>query len=190
MRSKAEVLIVVATTVELEAVLSTFSPGRDVRPTQIAGRWYFDLGRINGTQAPWWTRITGPRVVVTLSEMGTATIGGSLPTVLEGIRDFQPKAVIGVGIAFGMDEGDQVIGDVLVSTQLFMYEPSKVGTDPEGPVIFHRGDISHAPRRLITLMRVADLGWKPARVQFGLFVTGEKLIDNREFRDKQLVSRV
>jgi len=55
------------------------------------------------------------------SEMGAATSGGALITVHKAIETLQPKAVIMVGLAFGIWPDKQQLGEILVSRQIMCY---------------------------------------------------------------------
>ena len=101
------------------------------------------------------------------------------------IHIFSPSAVIMVGIAFGINETKQKIGDVLVSRQLMLYDLQRIGTAEGGSaLIVPRGDRPHASGRLISYLQNAELDWDSAQVHFGLVLTGEKLVDNVDFRDQ------
>ena len=121
------------------------------------------------------------------SEMGSGGLGASQQTVQKGIAALSPAAVIMVGIAFGVNAEKQSIGDILVSQQLRLYELRRVGTHEEGGVeLILRGDRPHASPRLINLFQSAHLYWEDekAKVRFGLILTGEKLVDNVDFRQQ------
>jgi hypothetical protein len=47
-----------------------------------------------------------------------------------------------------------------------------------------RGDKPHASPWLINHFKSANLLWKGAKVRFGVVLTGEKLVDNVDFRDQ------
>ncbi len=85
-----------------------------------------------------------------------------------------------VGIAFGVDEKKQRIGDILIAQQLQLYDLQRVGADR----IVLRGDKPHASLRLIDYFRQADLDWNDAKVEFGLILSGEKLVDNLDYREQ------
>jgi nucleoside phosphorylase len=167
--SKADVLIVTVTKVESRAVMKAFqeATGKAPKPESLGERTYHNLGELNGA-----------RVFMALSEMGAGGLGASQQTVHKGILALSPSAVIMVGIAFGVDEQKQAIGDILVSQQLLIYELQRVGKEE----IISRGDKAHASIRLIDYFRSADLYWKEATVRFGLILTGEKLVDNIDYR--------
>jgi nucleoside phosphorylase len=168
---KADVLIVTVTRVESRAVMKAFQEitSHASKPEQIEGRTYHNLGKINGTH-----------VYMAVSEMGAGGLGASLQTIERAIRTFQPSAVIMIGIAFGINNQKQVIGEVLVSQQILLYELQRVGQNK----LMSRGDKAHASTRLVNLLRSADLYWSEGAVNFGLILTGEKLIDNIDYRDQ------
>ncbi len=94
--------------------------------------------------------------------------------------DVRPSAVIMVGIAFGLNEQKQAIGDVLVAKQLWLYDLRRIGKDQ----IIPRGDKPHASTKLINRFQNAYLHWKGAKVHFGLVLTGAALVDNVDYRDQ------
>jgi nucleoside phosphorylase len=102
--------------------------------------------------------------------------------VQKGIAALWPKAVVLVGIAFGVDEQKQAIGDILVSRQLWLYDLQRVGADK----IIPRGDKPHASSWLIDYLRSAKLYWKEPDivVRFDLVLSGEKLVDNIDYREQ------
>lgn len=170
--SKPNILIVTVTKVESEAVLQTFqeATGQQAKDELKNNLVYKYLGEIKGA-----------KVFMALSEMGASGPGASHATVRNGIVALQPGAVIMVGIAFGVDKKKQEIGDILVSRQLMLYEPQRVGAGEIRP----RGDRVHASSWLVNRLRQAELSWHNggAKVRFGLVLTGEKLIDNVDYRE-------
>ena len=173
MISQADVLIVTATPVESRAVIETFGAltGQPSSPVSVGDRIYHDLGEVRET-----------RVFLALTEMGATGLGACLQSVQKGIAALRPSAVIMVGIAFGMNEQKQAIGDILVSQQLLLYESQRLG---EGKIIL-RGDKPHASTRLINYIESARLYWKESSitVRMGLILSGEKLVDNLDYREQ------
>src|SRR6202011_2440660 len=82
----------------------------------IGGRLYHNLGEINGTT-----------VYHAISEMGSGGSGGMQQTVEKAITALDPGAIIAVGIAFGVNEEEQQIGDIIVSKLLRLYGLQRVG---------------------------------------------------------------
>lgn len=112
-------------------------------------------------------------------------------TVNLAFQDLNPRTVVAVGIAFGIDASKQRIGDVLVSTSVQGYEIARV--EPDGHI---------TPRQLPRMTprtpghRFLDResygcppGW-PAeawpRIARGVLLSGGKLIDNVDFRNSLL----
>ncbi|MCC8999661.1 MAG: SUMF1/EgtB/PvdO family nonheme iron enzyme, partial [Candidatus Contendobacter sp.] len=63
---------------------------------------------------------------------------------------------------------------------LQLYDLQRIGKDQ----IVLRGDKPHASPRLIDYFRHADLDWNDAKVEFGLILSGEKLVDNLDYREQ------
>jgi internalin A len=172
-----DVLLVVTTDVEFHAVAAAAKPltGRDYREHHGSIRTYYDLGSI-----------AGANVFVVETEMGSMRPGGSLSTVAAAIQELRlgsasgrrPASVIAVGIAFGINERKQAIGQVLVSNHLRTYDPERVGT---GEVI-PRGDRVAASTMLIGRMRAASKRMTNVKVEPGLLLSGEKLVDSLDYR--------
>jgi nucleoside phosphorylase len=173
MDHRADVLIVTVTKVEGRAVLDVFreATGNESTPVLIDDRTYQDIGVINQAH-----------VFMALSDMGAGGPGGSQEAVRKAIDALSPDAVIMVGIAFGIDEKKQAIGDILVSKQILLYDLQRVGKD----AIHSRGDKVHASTLLINRMANADLTWDEnvAKVIPGLILSGDKLVDNIDYRNQ------
>ncbi|MBT9096115.1 NACHT domain-containing protein [Methylovulum psychrotolerans] len=128
----------------------------------------------------------GMEVIHAISEAGSGSVGAAQQTTEKAIRAWQARAVIAVGIAFGIDEGKQEIGDVLVSTQLRQYELGRVNSNG---TITPRASAPDASPVLLNRIRVVNtnqqrqhtLSWP--KLEFGQILTGEKLVDNLDYRD-------
>jgi nucleoside phosphorylase len=173
----ADVLIVTATKAESKAIVEVFQgvSGNKTEPIAIGDRMYHDLGIINGA-----------RVFFAQSEMGASGLGASQQTVQKGIEALSPEAVIMTGIAFGIDAEKQSIGDILVSLRLRLYELLRVSTEDGSIKIIPRDDRPHASPWLLDRFRSADIYWDESKpkVRFGLILSGEKLVDNIDFREQ------
>ena len=172
---KADILLVTVTSIEAQAVLNMFveETGQVFQRHFIGDKTYFDLGVLKGA-----------RIVMVQSEMGASGPGGALLVVDEGIRMLSPSAVIMVGIAFGLNE-TLSIGDILVSQQLLGYELQKVATGSEGKVeIIPRGDRARASTKLLDRFLGGLLDWHGPKVEYGLILSGDKLIDHQDFRNQ------
>jgi nucleoside phosphorylase/tetratricopeptide (TPR) repeat protein len=169
----ADILLITVTDVESRAVMKVFreATGKAPQLEAIGDRDYHDLGELNGT-----------RVFMALSEMGASGPGGSHESVRKGIEALSPAAVIMVGIAFGVNQQKQAIGDILVSQQLRLYDLQRVSKDE----IILRADKPHASTWLINRFKNAALHWdeSKAKVRFGVILSGEKLVDDVDYRDR------
>ena len=124
-------------------------------------------------------------IVHAICEMGAGGIGASQQRTSDVITHWKPAAVIAVGIAFGIDETKQQIGDVLVATQLRDYELSRVNEDAS---ITLRADIGSTSDPLKNRLRTKDAVEKRKsrdwpKVRFGMLLCGQKLIDNVDYRN-------
>ena len=172
-----DVLLVTATEVEARAVLKVFTgQGSPFGRHHIGESTYFDLGVIGGA-----------RTFLVQSEMGAGGPAGATLVVYEGIKALSPSAVIMVGIAFGLIPQEQSPGDILVSRQLVGYELQKVEQGPDGKeIIKARGDRVQASPRLLSRLRASIYDWQGPKVHFGLVLSGNKLVNHINFRNKLL----
>jgi nucleoside phosphorylase len=177
MNVTADILIVTANRIEAKAVLDAFGKATSMpAPMFTSGNCtYSDLGSLNDH-----------RVVMVQSEMGSGSLGASQQTVEEAIVTLQPSAIFMIGVAFGVDSGKQKIGDVLVSKQILLYEPQRIGTENGELKLLPRGSRVDASTRLLSLLRAVDArgGTGDPVVTFGLILSGEKLVDNVAFREQ------
>ena len=173
-----DVLLVTATDVEGQTVIDLFQQetGTEFQRRFLGNKTYHNLG------------IVGDATIYMIqTEMGSGGPSGSLLTVQEAINTLSPAAVIMVGIAFGVNEEKQQIGDVLVSQQLWLYDLKRVGTDAHGEMhISPRGDRPSASSRLLDRFRSGKIDWNGAEIRFGLLLSGDNLVDNIDYRNQLL----
>jgi small GTP-binding protein len=168
-----DLLLVTVNPHETKQLIKAFEEGTGskAQPVQKNRRLYRDLGTINGT-----------RVFHALSGMGSAGPGGTQQTVDKAIRALRPQAVICVGIAFGINDKNQSIGDILIAKQLRLYDLQRIGKR-----IMLRGEKPSASTWLINVFEsIAQTSWEGAPVLSGVMLTGQKLVDNFNYR-KQLL---
>ncbi|WP_420722492.1 hypothetical protein [Hwanghaeella sp. LZ110] len=174
--TRNHLLLVTATEVERDTVLRLAESITAREATIDFGnrRTYYRLGIIGNVN-----------VSLVQCEMGASTLGGSLITVSDAIKDTAPLAVIMVGIAFGVDDEKQSIGEIIVSKNLLSYEMQRVGTNKKGRrEIVARGDRVTASTKILSRLRAAESGWTGKKVHFGMMLSGEKLVDNIDYRDE------
>jgi nucleoside phosphorylase len=176
--SPAKILVVTVTEIETRAVIDAFKE-LGLPPyhrLHLQGKTYYDFGLLQDAH-----------VVLVQSEMGAVGIGAATTTIYKAITALSPTKIILVGIAFGVKKNTQKIGDILVSRQLFCYEPQKLGTNRDGtPLVLNRGDRATASASLLDKFRSGVYEWSDSAVHFGLMLTGEKLISDENFRTSLL----
>lgn len=178
-RNAIDLAILTTTTIEREAVLSIFKPlpgeERILEGSMSSGT--YRLGSFGCYRAVHFE-----------SSMGTQSRDGALLTVSEAISEWQPKATIVIGIAFGINRKKQRLGDVLIADSVAPYELQRVGD--KGTI--HRGQPIPCGTVLSERFRSRRTDWQKRQsgrhvhVFQGLLLSGEKLIDNKEFRDELL----
>lgn len=155
--------------------------GKDPLPLYLS-RSYYDLGSVGGL-----------RVALVRSEMGSGQPGGTTTTTLQALRDLNLRIVIAVGIVFGVNPEKQKIGQILYSRQLQCYELRKIGTNEETGAleIVPRGDKVTANPKVLDRLWDAAISWPESKEEGRplpvLMLSGDKLVDNLEFRDQQLL---
>lgn len=170
-----DLVLVTVNAHESQAVHAAFreATGREAIPVPLKERLYHDLGSVNGTT-----------VYHAISEMGAGGSGGMQQTVERVIGALKPGAVIAVGIAFGVNEEKQAIGDILVSKLLRLYDLQRVGT--RGKIVLRGARPDASPRLMSHFRGFAQTKWGGARVRIGVLLTGDKLVDDVDYRDQLL----
>lgn len=174
------VLLVTATDVESREVLDKLSPLPDeshIVEVFVENQTYY-LGVLG---------LYG--VVMVQSGMGSVGVNGSLITTIDAVRTWDPKAVIMIGIAFGINSKKQHIGDVIVSSHIIPYENSRVGNQ-----VIYRSEFP--PASTILVNRVKQIrDWvfpieetRNAQLFLGPLLTGEKLIDDLDFKTRLITA--
>ena len=169
-----DVVIMTATEVERDGVLRWLTPlPSEPRVLQgfVGPETYF-LGRFGEFN-----------VVVTKCRMGSAGPGSAALAAEQAQREWRPRAIIMVGIAFGKDPTKQRIGDVFVASEIICYEPQRVGA-----AVVYRGPVPPCDPILLNRFENA-IRWdfrRPDGIQsacrYGPLLSGEKLVDDPEFK--------
>lgn len=118
--------------------------------------------------------------------MGSISRDSSITTISEAITLFKPKIALMIGIAFGVDDVEQNIGDVLVSECITPYNFKKI---QNGNDIIRTND-APASKLLINKFKNA-LGWEfllkedvKAKYIVAPILSGEELINDVKRRDE------
>lgn len=179
----ADILIVTATDVETQMLHASLSPIADEGLLEInhEGRVYY-AGRLGEYNV----------VHCQCTNMGTQERGASLMTTTKAISAWpRIKAVVMVGIAFGMyeNEGDnpQHYSDVLIANTFFPYETQRLNPDD---TVEYRGREHFAESKFIDAFAVIAQNWKrqnlnreTTKIDICPMLSGEKLVDNLEERN-------
>jgi len=179
-KTKIELLLVTVTDVETKALHSAMLP-----LTPEDNIIVFAKGNLT-----YYVGMLGKYAVCHVeSEMGSISAGGSLLTIQQSINDWDPKAIIMVGIAFGKDSEKQKVGDVIVSDMIIQYETKKVSSSQ----IEYRGPKQPSSTLLLNRFKNYSRGWvfttstgNISRIIVGNLLSGEVLIDNQQYRDEIL----
>lgn len=168
------ILIVTVTHIESQSILAAFAEenGKMAKPILIDGHVYQELGSVGNFEC-----------FLAISEMGSGGTGGSTLSIQKAVADIGVDTVIMAGIAFGIDKRKFSVGDILVSKQLLLYDLQRISANG---TISLRGDRPHASAAPLNWVRHAMLTWSAlssARVEPGLVLSGDKLVDNIDYRE-------
>ena len=158
------ILLVVATQLEQKILLEKLKVVAPVEPS---------LGELSH-----FTSVMGDSFIyVVKCQMGQSGVGGAILTLEEAIRKLSPNYVIMGGIAWGANKKMQNIGDLLISTKVWDYDPEKV--NPDNSVI-PRGSIFPSSARLVQMFEVVCASIENYKIHFGLVASGSDLLNNKE----------
>lgn len=170
------VLVVTTTETEREALMGSLQPLPDTDAILRGshGELTVRLGRLGRY-----------RVAYVECAMGSLDRRGSALTVMDAISKFKPKTVLVVGLAFGASRSKLRFGDVLVADPIAPYELAKVtssATTRGAPQL-------RAGATLTERFASRNDDWRydrltgSAKVHVGLVLSGEKVVDDFEFRE-------
>lgn len=169
----ADVMLITVNEHETQAVHAIFGAEKKVVSLSVNRFAYIDYGHVNGA-----------RVVHTISGMGATDPGAMRDTTTRALKAFRPWAVVAVGIAWGANEDDQKIGDILVSQHLHLGGHKKI----KDGVRKDRGPSPPASDALRNLFLTAQhLHWQGAPVEFGPLISEETLFDDRAAKEQALL---
>ncbi len=184
-----DVLLVTAVSAEFKALkeaAKAFGLGWEKRQGEVAE--YRDLGMLQGDRV----------AAFKLRAMGSFSARGSAFTCQRALLETGATSILAVGIAFGIDENRQAIGDILVSQAVHLYDEGTVVDDPERGYRYRYGPPSIVPasERWVERFRHAAektpprmIGTLSPEVHVGRLLAGGARIESAVFRD-HLVERV
>jgi nucleoside phosphorylase len=170
-----DVLLVTAAAAERDAMLSLMKPveGHQAPLRAPLGDLVYFVGRVGSVLA-----------ALTMTRIGATMRDGATLAVNEAIGVCNPRAVIAVGIAWGMNARSLRLGDVLVSTHIV---PLDIVRRQDSDDVW-RGARPEAGGLLLNRFRNVT-GWKFARpdgyvctIKDGPLLSGESLVDSLDFK--------
>lgn len=178
--SDIDVLLVTTTPVEREAVLSRLRPLRGEKAV-LEG----NIGALT-MRIGHFGQYFAAHVEYAMGSVGR---DASALTLADAIKAVDPKAILILGIAFGLNRQKQKLGDVIVAEEVIPYEPAKLGECVEsrgrsilaGPVLYERFRNRHSDW-------TESRGSRKVNVICGPILSGEKLVDNLSERN-ELIAR-
>ncbi|WP_146176326.1 5'-methylthioadenosine/S-adenosylhomocysteine nucleosidase [Rhodovulum kholense] len=130
-----------------------------------------------------YTRGHTERIVYLTTSAGSLGANSAGGVLSPAIRHLGTKYLISAGICFGLKPnvqgvGKQVLGDVVFSSHVQDYETARLGKE-----IKPRGDKLPSGQALLQAARIArdDTDRSNFRIDEGLFLSGQKLVDNNDF---------
>lgn len=173
-----EIVLMTATDLELRAVMRLLKP--------LSGRTSI-LNIFLGSETYYVGEFGCYRSVVTKCRKGAIGPGSAILAASQALQTWNPRAVIMIGIAFGVDSRKQRIADVLVASEVIPYESQRVGKD----VIF-RGPIPASDGTLLNRFENSQ-NWSFMRpdgtrsvLRVGAVLSGEKLVDDPAFKADEI----
>lgn len=158
---------------ELEQTRRCFCPNAPAVQMEGHNRVYYQLGKHGGQN-------------LVLIHSRQATIE-AMKSAEIAIEVFHPNAVIALGIAFGINSEKQQIGEVLISESITTYELARINKDgsitprgPRPPASKYLRDWFHQLDAYLNANNSAEY----AKRYFGSMFSGDKLIDNVDYRDQ------
>ena len=121
------------------------------------------------------------------SSKGSLSRDSSIMTVSTALKKIKSKIVLMVGIAFGVNNKEQNIGDVLISESIIPYNPKRVGKKTN----IQRGIEAPCSKILLNRFKNIKTTWQylisdgiTAKLIPTRLLSGEELVDNLEHRNK------
>jgi len=169
--SKKTILIVAATPLETMSFFEVFKKKRrKASPIPIDKITLWNFGDIGNKKI----------MMIKQGEMGSSKPSGSALVIKDAIDILNPDFVIMVGIAFGLKEDKQEIGQILISRELENYESAKISKN----TAIQRGHKIPAGTTLFDRFDNSAIEYKKVKSEVGLIISGDKMVDSQPFVKK------
>lgn len=172
------VLIMVATPEEKQAVIDAVTgvTGTTPRRHLLAFHTAFELGIVSRA-----------RVLLAQTQPGSTGPGGAALTAQSLISQLNPDYLLLTGICFGLREGQQRLGDILVCTQLRITDHKKiVEPTPGAPVEISRGERVAPSVTLLDRCQNARLTRDGPKIHCGPLLSGNVLLNSPTVRRRMI----
>lgn len=176
-KSEVELAVMVVTPIELDAAMHFLRPWPGERAVL--------MGHL-GTMTYRFGRFGNYRAALFESAMGSSGSQAATLSTQQALTDFSPKALLAVGIAFGVNRAKQNMGDVLVAESIRYYGHVKTGPTEVtqrgyeytcGEILSERFRTLHKSWRL-------DAGGRRVQVHQGVVLSADNLLNNLAERDR------
>lgn len=168
----ADLLLVTATETEVQALIHQMDAaghGRGVVRRQ-GDVTFTDFGMVGSSY-----------VCHVETQMGSLGVGGSALTVSDAIQELTPRAVLMLGICFGVDPVKVPLSSVIIGERVLEYANVRASTAPAGDLVLEcRGDRVPADGPLVQLARAVTREFAGTP---GLMLSGPALVDHQGFKD-------
>ena len=175
------IVLMVCNDFEAMGVEHFFDPDSESTEETKNGRTYRRLASLGEPQTPF---SKGIPVIMVRSTIGLLAAAG---TVEQACEDWDPQLIIGVGIAYGVDEEEQFVGDVLVSEATV---ESAENVRPDGEWYPRSRHISAPDECLVKMLgrnqQARNQGRPWPTLHFGTFLCANQKISNTVYRNKKV----
>lgn len=179
---RVKILLITAAEPEKKALLNTMKPLSNQKEIlKVVGKkTAYHIGRLG----------LYPVAHVHCKNQGSVGSGGSMLTVADALNEIKGVHVcVMVGIAYGANKDKQNIGDVLVSNAIQTSESIRISTDDNGKVRIDDRNELLIPGEIIRNQFLSfDYDNREYEIHHGIFLCGEKLVDNADYK-KELLNR-
>ncbi|MEV4179181.1 hypothetical protein [Nonomuraea sp. NPDC049709] len=172
----SSVVIMVATNEERDAVIRSVTDVTGVEPLRryLEHHTVFELGVVSRS-----------RVLLAQTRPAAVDPGGSQLTAKSLIDQLDPDYLLLTGICYGLREGEQRLGDILVCTQLRGIDHKKIIESTPGTEIeICRGERVAPSVTLLDRFQSARLGKDGPPVHYGAMLSGSLLLNSPTARQK------
>lgn len=178
---KSTVLVLVVNDTECLTTIRALTERTQTEPvhSRIAGYAVHRLGAIGSAE-----------VILAQTQQGTVKAGGMTLTSRAILEELRPTAAILAGVCYGLnsgelDDGDQKLGDIIVSDLLLPLDHKKITEGSDGlPREENRGEPESPDPRLLSHAKALTLSWTRTAAHMGLTISLNTLVNSGSERQR------